>query len=155
MWKFPGQGSNLCHSNDWSHCSDNTRALTRCAIRELPLPLFIIPSGSLLFPTKVAKVSYVGKVRETDKILAITFSKPRLGLLLGPISWEGSQTAGGGCVLASPARGTQQQQVDRTTCPSAPPAGSSLYDRPEIKEQREGWRGRSNQVGLTLSSCEK
>ena len=30
MRKFPGQGSNLCHSRD------NARTLTRCATRELP-----------------------------------------------------------------------------------------------------------------------
>ena len=35
MWKFPGQGSNLCHSSDPSCCSDNTRSLTYCATREL------------------------------------------------------------------------------------------------------------------------
>ena len=28
MQKFPGQVSNPCHSNDLSHCSDNTRPLT-------------------------------------------------------------------------------------------------------------------------------
>ena len=26
--KFPGQGSNLCHSSNLSHCSDNARSLT-------------------------------------------------------------------------------------------------------------------------------
>ena len=36
IWKFLGQGSNLCHSSDQSCCSDNTRSLTCCAIRELP-----------------------------------------------------------------------------------------------------------------------
>ena len=33
-WKFPGQGSNTCHSSSLSHCND-TRSLTCCAIREL------------------------------------------------------------------------------------------------------------------------
>ena len=34
MWKFPGQGSNLCHSSDPSGCSDNTGSLTHTT-REL------------------------------------------------------------------------------------------------------------------------
>ena len=33
--KFPGQGSNPCHTNDLHHCSDNTRSLTHHATREL------------------------------------------------------------------------------------------------------------------------
>ena len=40
MWKFPGQGSNPCHSNDPSSCSDNARSLTHCATRELLSPLY-------------------------------------------------------------------------------------------------------------------
>ena len=28
MWKFPGQGSHLCHSSNPSHCSDNAGSLT-------------------------------------------------------------------------------------------------------------------------------
>ena len=28
LQKFPGQGSNLCHSSDPSHCRDNARYLT-------------------------------------------------------------------------------------------------------------------------------
>ena len=35
MWKFWGQGFNSHHSSDPSHCSDNTRSLTHCAMREL------------------------------------------------------------------------------------------------------------------------
>ena len=35
LWKFLGQGSNLCHSSDPSCCSDTTRSLPRCATREL------------------------------------------------------------------------------------------------------------------------
>ena len=35
MWKFLGQGSNLCHGSDPSCCSDNTGSLTYCSIREL------------------------------------------------------------------------------------------------------------------------
>ena len=35
--KFPGQGSNLCHSSDPSQCSDNARSLTHWATRELPI----------------------------------------------------------------------------------------------------------------------
>ena len=36
MWKFLGQGLNLCHINGPSCCSDNVSSLTLCAIRELP-----------------------------------------------------------------------------------------------------------------------
>ena len=35
LWKFLGQGSNLCHSSDPSCCSDTTRSLPHCATREL------------------------------------------------------------------------------------------------------------------------
>lgn len=34
MQKFLGQGSNLCHSSDPSHYSDNARSLTHCATEE-------------------------------------------------------------------------------------------------------------------------
>ena len=37
-YTFLGQGSNLCHGCDPSHCSDNTRSLTCYATRE-PLPV--------------------------------------------------------------------------------------------------------------------
>ena len=33
MWKFPGQGSKLCHTSDPNCCSDNDRSLTHCAAR--------------------------------------------------------------------------------------------------------------------------
>ena len=35
MWKFLGQGLNLHHSSDLSHCSGHTRSLTHWAMREL------------------------------------------------------------------------------------------------------------------------
>ena len=35
MWKFPGQGSNSCHSSDPSHSSDNAGSLAFWATREL------------------------------------------------------------------------------------------------------------------------
>ena len=35
MWKFPGQGSNSCHSSDPSHYSDNARSLTHYASGKL------------------------------------------------------------------------------------------------------------------------
>ena len=35
MKKFLGRGLNPCHSSDWSRCSNNTRSLTHCVIREL------------------------------------------------------------------------------------------------------------------------
>ena len=35
--KFPGQGLNLRHSKNPSHCSDNAEPLTQCTTRELPL----------------------------------------------------------------------------------------------------------------------
>ena len=30
MWKFLGQGSDVCHRSDLNHCSDNTRSFTHC-----------------------------------------------------------------------------------------------------------------------------
>ena len=36
QWKFPGQGSNLCHRRDPSHCSGNAGSLTHCTTEELP-----------------------------------------------------------------------------------------------------------------------
>ena len=38
MWNFPGQGLNLHHSNNPSHCSDSSRSLTHCTTGELPKP---------------------------------------------------------------------------------------------------------------------
>ena len=35
VWKFPGQGSNPCHSSSPSWCSNNVRSLTLCTTREL------------------------------------------------------------------------------------------------------------------------
>ena len=40
MWRFPGQGSNLGHSSDLSHCSDNAKSLTRGATGEPRVLLF-------------------------------------------------------------------------------------------------------------------
>ena len=34
IWEFLGQGSNLCHSGNLSHNSDNSGSLTCCTIRE-------------------------------------------------------------------------------------------------------------------------
>ena len=36
LWKFPGQGSNSCHSSDPRLCRDNTGSITCCTARELP-----------------------------------------------------------------------------------------------------------------------
>ena len=33
-WKYLGQGSNLYHSSDLNHCSDNARSLTYCTTRK-------------------------------------------------------------------------------------------------------------------------
>lgn len=40
MWKFLGQGSNLCCSSDQSHDSDNSRSLTDCTTGELQFKNF-------------------------------------------------------------------------------------------------------------------
>ena len=40
MWKFLGQGSNLCCSSDPSHDSDNARSLTDCTTGELQFKNF-------------------------------------------------------------------------------------------------------------------
>ena len=42
MWKFLGQGSNLCHNSDPSFNNDSTRSLTFCATRELQVAWFFI-----------------------------------------------------------------------------------------------------------------
>ena len=36
MWKFPGQGLNLSHISDPSHCSDKDGSLTSCTTSEIP-----------------------------------------------------------------------------------------------------------------------
>ena len=51
MCKFPGREMNPCHSNDPSHCSDNTGSLTCCTTRELLLLFFseyLLNSGYVL-----------------------------------------------------------------------------------------------------------
>lgn len=40
MWRFLGQGLELCHSSTPSYCSDNTRYLSCCATRERPMRVF-------------------------------------------------------------------------------------------------------------------
>ena len=40
MWKFPGQGSNPCHSSNLGCCNNNTRSLADCTTRELHMELF-------------------------------------------------------------------------------------------------------------------
>ena len=40
LCKYPGQGSNGCHSSDPSHCSDSAKSLTHCTTRELQQVLF-------------------------------------------------------------------------------------------------------------------
>ena len=43
MQKFPGQGSNLCHSSDSSHCSDNARSLINpLSYRGTPVNVFFM-----------------------------------------------------------------------------------------------------------------
>ena len=42
MLKFPGQGSNLHHNSDLSHCSGNTGFLTSCATWEVQQYLLLI-----------------------------------------------------------------------------------------------------------------
>ena len=46
VWKFWGQGSNLCNSSDPSHSGDNTRFLTHCARKTPHSNIF---SGCLSF----------------------------------------------------------------------------------------------------------
>ena len=46
IWKFPGQGSNPCHCNDPSHCSDNAGSLTCCTTREFLLLSFLVNFSS-------------------------------------------------------------------------------------------------------------
>ena len=41
MWKFLGQGSNLCHSSDQGCCSDDVGYLTRCATGEFRVITFL------------------------------------------------------------------------------------------------------------------
>ena len=40
MWKFPGQGLNLYHSSDLSHCGDNAGSLTTTPPGKSPDILF-------------------------------------------------------------------------------------------------------------------
>ena len=44
MWKFPGQGPNLCCGCSLRHGCGNTGSLTRCTARESP-PIPIRPKG--------------------------------------------------------------------------------------------------------------
>ena len=45
MRKFPGQGVNLSHGSNLSHCSDNTGSLTHQATRELQEMLYLTGWG--------------------------------------------------------------------------------------------------------------
>ena len=48
MWKFLGQGSNLCHRSNPSCCSGNAESLTCCATRELFIYLFVFASAHFI-----------------------------------------------------------------------------------------------------------
>ena len=41
MWNFLGQRSTPYRSSNPSHCSENARSPTHCAMRELPLRMFL------------------------------------------------------------------------------------------------------------------
>ena len=56
-WKFPGQGSNLHHSSDPNHNSDNARSLTHLATRELSRVEFFISTYFLYPPNLHSKSS--------------------------------------------------------------------------------------------------
>ena len=51
IWKFPGQGLNLCYSSNPSCCSASARSLTHCAIVELQKTVFKRSKGYLLKAT--------------------------------------------------------------------------------------------------------
>ena len=42
IWRFLGQGSDSCHSNNQSPCRDNARSLTHCSTREIPSPICLM-----------------------------------------------------------------------------------------------------------------
>ena len=45
MWKFLGQGLNLCHSSDLGCCRDSTGYVTYCTTRKLLYRLFLMLFG--------------------------------------------------------------------------------------------------------------
>ena len=71
MWKFPGQGSNSCHSSDLSPYRDGAASLTHFIAREAPSLLFV----SMYLPT--LNISYQWKHKACDLfwLLSKMFSK--------------------------------------------------------------------------------
>ena len=56
IWKFQAQGSNLCHSSNQSHSSDNTRSLSHWATRELHPLLRILDQWSTNLCLETSKI---------------------------------------------------------------------------------------------------
>ena len=70
MWKFPGQGSNPCHSSDPGLCTDNARSLIYYAIRELPfLILSIFKSCTAV--TIIYSKAFALPQKETPNLLVV------------------------------------------------------------------------------------
>ena len=75
MWKFPDQGSNLCHSRNPSRSSDNVGSLTCCATRELQIVCtFNWVENALIFPSVNTPNGLHYSVKAKVKVL----SKPSL-----------------------------------------------------------------------------
>lgn len=51
LWKFPGLGSNPCHSSDLNCSRDNARPLILCTTRKLRIPGFGRRMGKTLAPS--------------------------------------------------------------------------------------------------------
>ena len=63
--KFPGQGSNPCHSTDPSQSSDNAGSLIHWTIRELQIVFFLFRAAPVAYGSSRARVELEPHLRPT------------------------------------------------------------------------------------------
>ena len=79
MWKFPGQGSNLCHSSNPSHCRDSARSLTHCTTREFQQSLFFRERNYSFYLKTFNNIKCIYQLKEysqTERICVISAQTP-------------------------------------------------------------------------------
>ena len=135
MQKFLGQGSNPCHGNDPSRCSEHAGSLSRCATRE-PIP------GSLDFILSQGKV-----------------------LGSSPLGWDLRRLRGWGAGAASRRDRQLQLRACRghghgKQCGGQSPAGRAPWGAPGARGARGGaaqadGQGKGREAGSQAGSAER
>ena len=88
MWKFPGQGSNPCHSRNLCHSCGNARYLTGCTTGELPSGSF--KDFSLVFSVQFHNKMFLGYIHYYIFFLTfcVIFCTSKRMHISCPASWK-------------------------------------------------------------------